>query len=61
MIFKKKKEILDPYSFEQCTKCNKTNKRKFKEGDFVFKITQKCASCGDGQMIIAKIFGEVAK
>jgi len=61
MIFKKKNEILDPYSFEQCTSCNKTTKRKFKEGDFVFKKTEKCVSCGNGQIIITKIFGEVTK
>jgi hypothetical protein len=61
MIFKKKEEILDPYSIEQCSSCNKTNKRKFKEGDFVFKTTEKCTSCGNGQMMVSKIFGEVIK
>ncbi len=61
MIFKKKEEILDPYSIEQCTSCNKTTKRKFKEGDYVFKTMEKCTSCGNGQMAISKIFGEVIK
>ena len=61
MIFKKKEEILDPYSIEQCPSCNKTSKRKFKEGDYVFKPLDKCVSCGNGPMMISKIFGEVIK
>ena len=61
MIFKKKEEILDPYSIEQCTNCNAITKRKFKEGDYIFKAIDKCTSCGNGQIIISKIFGEVIK
>jgi hypothetical protein len=61
MIFRKKKEILEPYSIEQCSSCNKTVKRKFKEGDHVFKPLEKCTSCGNGQIIISKIFGEPIK
>ena len=61
MIFKKKNEVLDPYSIEQCTSCSKTVKRKFKEGDHVFKTIEKCTSCGNGQVIISKIFGEITK
>jgi len=61
MLFKKKEEVLDPYTVEQCSSCNNTSKRKFKEGDYIFKITDKCLSCGNGQMVIDKIFGEVRK
>ncbi|TRZ79888.1 MAG: hypothetical protein D4R90_02965 [Nitrosopumilales archaeon] len=61
MIFRKKKEVLDSYSIEQCVSCNKTNKRKFKEGDFIFKTMEKCTSCANGQMMISKIFGELVK
>lgn len=60
-LFKKKEEVLDPYTVEQCNSCNKASKRKFKEGDHVFKLTEKCSSCVNGQMMIAKIFGEVSK
>ncbi|MDE1768957.1 MAG: hypothetical protein KGI28_00205 [Thaumarchaeota archaeon] len=59
--FKKKEELLDPYTVEQCNSCNKTSKRQFKEGDYVFKILEKCTSCGNGQIIISKIFGESIK
>lgn len=61
MLFKKKEEVLDPYTVEQCNVCNKTSKRKFNEGDYIFKTTDKCPSCGNGQMVIGKIFGEVRK
>jgi hypothetical protein len=60
-LFKKKEEVLVPYTVEQCNSCNKESKRKFKEGDHVFKMTEKCISCGNGQMMITKIFGEVSK
>jgi hypothetical protein len=60
-LFKKKEEVLDPYTVEQCNSCHAISKRKFKEGDHVFKMTEKCASCGNGQMMVAKIFGEVVK
>ncbi len=57
MKFRKKKEIITPYSTEQCSSCKKISKRQFKEGDFVFKSTGACSSC-NGQMLITKIFGE---
>jgi hypothetical protein len=62
MIFsRKKKEIINPYTVEQCNSCNAILKRKFTEGDSVFKKTNTCTSCNNGQMMISKIFGEVVK
>ncbi len=59
MKFKRKKvEIITPYAVEQCNSCNAISKRKFKEGDYVFKKTDTCSSC-KGQILITKIFGEV--
>ncbi len=60
MIFLKKKEIVLPYSIEQCDSCKALSKRKFKEGDYVFKNTDQCSSC-QGQLSIVKIFGETSK
>ncbi len=58
MIFlRKKNEILTPYVVEQCNLCKAISKRKFKEGDYVFKNTDVCPSC-KGQISIIKIFGE---
>ena len=61
MIFSQKQEILDPYAIEQCNSCHAISKRKFREGDYVFKATDKCGSCKIGHMMIAKVFGEVVK
>ncbi len=60
MIFSKKKEVFDPYTVEQCNSCGTTVKRKFRDGDFVFKTLEKCSKC-NGIMIISKIFGELVK
>ena len=59
--FKKKEAEPDPYTIEQCNSCNTISKRKFKEGDYIFRTMEKCASCGNGQMMVSKIFGEVIK
>jgi hypothetical protein len=60
MIFSKKKEVVVPYSVEECSSCKATSKRKFKEGDYIFKDTDQCSSC-KGQLSVVKIFGEVFK
>ena len=60
MIFSKKKEMVTPYSVEECGSCKAISKRKFKEGDYIFKNTDQCSSC-KGQLSIVKIFGEVLK
>ena len=59
MMFSKKKEIITPYSVEQCSSCKAISKRKFKDGDYIFKNTDSCSSC-KGQLVISKIFGEVS-
>lgn len=62
MIFsRKKEEVLEPYTVEQCTSCSATKKRKFAAGDYVFKMLDKCTSCNAGQMTISRIFGEPVK
>jgi hypothetical protein len=48
------------YTVEKCKKCSLEQKRKFKEGDFLFSETAKCTSC-DGMMSIEKIFGETVE
>jgi len=58
MIFKKKEPKLEPYTVEQCTSCNKSTKRKFREGDYVFKMMEKCPSCDAGKILISMIFSQ---
>ena len=52
-----KNEIVTAYTLQQCSSCKEESKRKFSDGDYVFKEILKCSSC-DGQIIITKIFGE---
>ena len=52
-----KNEIVNAYTLQQCNTCKEQSKRKFSDGDYVFKEISKCISC-NGQIIITKIFGE---
>ena len=52
-----KNEIVNAYTLQQCDSCKEQSKRKFSDGDYVFKEISKCTSC-NGQIIITKIFGE---
>jgi hypothetical protein len=52
-----KNEIVNAYTLQQCDSCKEQSKRKFSDGDYVFKEISKCISC-NGQIIITKIFGE---
>ena len=56
MIFDKKRTTVD-YVIEQCCQCENIRKRRFEEGDFLFKETTKCEECKN-PMLIEKIFGE---
>jgi hypothetical protein len=59
-MFLKKVEKRDPFTVEQCISCKKETKRKFKDGDYVFRETSMCSNC-KGQLVIMKIFGELVK
>ena len=52
-----KNEIVTAYTIQQCNSCKEQSKQKFSDGDYVFKEISKSSSC-DGQIIVAKIFGE---
>ena len=58
MIFSKKEEQRTPFTVEICNSCNKEVKRKFNEGDYLFKETLSCDLC-KGKMRIDQIFGEI--
>ncbi len=52
-----KKKITICYSLTSCNSCGHISKRKFSDGDYVFKNDGKCSKCSDIVMI-SKIFGE---
>ena len=56
-MMSKKIEIVTAYTLQQCSSCKEQSKRKFSDGDYVFKEISNCSSC-DGQIIVTKIFGE---
>ena len=56
-MMSKKIEIVTAYTLQQCSSCKEQSKRKFSDGDYIFKEILKCSSC-NGQVIITKIFGE---
>ena len=57
-MFSKKDEQRTPYTTEKCNSCDKEIKRKFNEGDYIFKETLPCESC-KGLLRIEKIYGEI--
>ena len=57
---KKDDDIREPYTLEECQSCHMQSKRKFKEGDYLFKESSECKSC-QSKLIIVKIFGESIK
>ncbi len=57
---KKEDDIREPYTMEECQSCQMQSKRKFIEGDYLFKESSDCKSC-QGKLIIVKIFGESIK
>ena len=60
MIFKKKEEVRTAYTVIKCDQCDFESKRKFENGDHVFKESSTCSSC-NGKTRIFKIFGELIK
>ena len=57
-MFSKKEEKRTPYTVQKCKSCNNEIKRKFNEGDYIFKETLPCESC-KGLLRIEKIYGEI--
>jgi ribosomal protein L37AE/L43A len=58
MWFKKKKKITPTvYTEEVCPRCGEKKKRRFGDGDYIYKIGSNCKKCSELTMIIA-IYGE---
>ena len=60
MIFRKMEKERIPYTITQCEQCNFESKKKFEQGDFIFKESSSCTSC-NGKTRILKIFGELSQ
>ena len=59
MFFKKKKEI-KPEIFTEvtCQGCSEKSRRRFEDGDFVYRSAAVCGKCASANTIISAIYGE---
>ena len=56
-MFSKEKPVV-AFTEEKCKSCGFEKKRKYKDGDYLFKEISNCESC-KGMMQIQKIYGEL--
>jgi hypothetical protein len=58
MWFKKKKKVIPTvYTEEMCHICGEKWRRKFEDGDYIYKPGSNCKKCHKTAMIIA-VYGE---
>lgn len=59
MLFRKKKEIKpEIYTEETCQACGEKLRRRFEDGDYVFRSAAACKKCSSLNTIISAIYGE---
>jgi hypothetical protein len=59
MFFKKKKEIKpEIFTEESCQACGEKTRRRFEDGDYVYKSVKVCAKCSSSNIMISAIYGE---
>jgi hypothetical protein len=59
LFFKKKKEIRpEIFTEEVCQACGEKSRRRFEDGDYVFKPASACKNCSSSNTIIGAIYGE---
>ena len=59
LFFGKKKEI-KPEIFTEvtCHACGEKSRRKFEDGDYVYKSASACKNCSSSNTIISAVYGE---
>ena len=59
MWFRKKKEVKPQiFTEETCQACNENTRRRFEDGDFVYKAAAVCKNCFSSNTLITAIYGE---
>ncbi len=59
MLFGKKKEVKpEIYSEETCQSCGEKTRRRFEEGDYVYKRTTQCNKCSSSERLVTAVYGE---
>jgi hypothetical protein len=59
VLFGKKKEVKpDIYSEDTCQSCGEKMRRRFEEGDYVFKAGKQCKKCSSSDTMVTAVYGE---
>lgn len=59
MLFRKKKEVKpEIYSEDTCQSCGEKTRRRFEEGDYVYKAGAQCKNCSSSDTLVTAVYGE---
>lgn len=59
MLFGKKKEVKpEIYSEDTCQSCGEKTRRRFEEGDYVYKAGAQCKKCSSSDTLVTAVYGE---
>lgn len=59
MLFRKKKEVKpEIYSEDTCQSCGEKTRRRFEEGDYVYKPGAQCKKCSSSDTLVTAVYGE---
>ena len=59
MLFGKKKEVKpEIYSEDTCQSCSEKMRRRFEEGDYVYKHGVQCKKCSSSDTLVTAVYGE---
>jgi ribosomal protein L37AE/L43A len=58
-LFGKKKEIKpEIYSEDTCQSCGEKTRRRFEEGDYVYRSGVQCKKCSSPDTLVTAVYGE---
>ena len=58
-LFGKKKEIRpEIYSEDTCRSCSEKTRRRFEEGDYVYRPGMQCKKCSSSDTLVTAVYGE---
>jgi ribosomal protein L37AE/L43A len=59
ILFRKKKEVKpEIYSEDTCHSCGEKTRRRFEEGDYVYKHGAQCKKCSSSDTLVTAVYGE---
>jgi hypothetical protein len=59
ILFGKKKEVTpEIYSEGACQSCGEKTRRRFEEGDYIYKTGAQCKKCLSSDTLVIAVYGE---